>query len=226
MSLEDALKATVDEIKNMDSVELHKRLMESSKAPFAVLVDNLLLTQDDFDLMAKYSNESAEEIEQLVRTNNYTGMPQFLQTLKWFETTHYQPYIKISEYNELFIYATVTTDSLLLAFTNPHDEDATHAWPSYLYVNGRICFDHYKLFDKWSKACQPYFLPPTKELFDAVIKVADYVGSDEFFNYYNSDEGDDMLHDVYQGAEDIADWSNYMMECVPKHLYNLYKDID
>lgn len=223
-----ALRKTIEELKKMTAPQLARKLNEHSITPFAKTVDLLTLTAEDYELLARYSTISVVEIMQHVLDNEYSGLPSLIQVIKWFEGTHYQPYIKIREYDRNFIYVTINTPNILIGFCNAHDEDPTDGWSSYLYINGRICFDHNKLYDKWSNAHQPYFLPQTKEQFDNLLKIIDYVASDLYVEHYEDESDDEDIHsdmdNAYKAVEDFADWSNYITECIPEHLRSLFKD--
>ena len=225
--MKEALCKTVEEIQKMTDTELFHKLNEHSKTPFAITTDLLSLTTDDYELLARYSNISVVEIMKHVHDNAYSGLPALIKVIRWFEGSHYQQYIKIREYDRNFIYVTINTPNILIGFCNTHDENTSTGYPSYLYINGRICFDHDKLYDKWSNAHQPYFLPHTKEQFDNLLKIIDYVGTDEYYNLCcdtDDEHNTDEIEAVYKACEDFADWSNYITECIPEHLRSLFKD--
>lgn len=224
--MKEALRKTVEELKKMTTPQLARKLNEHSLTPFAKTIDLLTLNAEDYELLARYSTISVVEIMQHVLDNEYSGLPALIQIIKWFEGTHYQQYIKIREYDRNFIYVTINTPNILIGFCNAHDEDPTDGWPSYLYINGRICFDHEKLYDKWSNAHQPYFFPQTKEQFNNLLKIIDYVGTDEYYNFCcdtDDEHNTDEMEAVYKACEDFADWSNYVEDCIPSHLRELFK---
>ena len=224
--MKEALRKTVEELQKMTPPQLARKLNEHSLAPFAKTIDILTLNAEDYELLARYSTISVVEIMQHVLDNEYSGLPALIQVIKWFEGTHYQQYIKIREYDRNFIYVTINTPNILIGFCNAHDEDPTDGWPSYLYINGRICFDHEKLYDKWSNAHQPYFFPQTKEQFNNLLKIIDYVGTDEYYNFCcdtDDEHNTDEMEAVYKACEDFADWSNYVEDCIPSHLRELFK---
>ena len=117
------------------------------------------------------------------------------------------------------------TITLILGFYNKLVEN--HSKSSYIYINGRIRLEHTKLFDKWRNCYTPSIhLPETKEDFNNLIKLMDYVGSDEFFNFFETpkdhfsyhDSGVESINELYGNLEHLFDY-NLNLWIIPIDLY-------
>ena len=59
---------------------------------------------------------------------------------------------------------------------------------SYSYIDGKICFDNVKCFDKWSKCPYSFPIPKTEKQFEYVLSKMQYLASSE--GYRKSNEYD------------------------------------
>lgn len=163
---------------------------------------------------------NVEKVITKLEHSQYENLDDFIRVLNWFIDTPYAQYLHI-DFEDRYIFATINSPSLLLGFCNETDD-----W-DYYYLNGKICFEHNKLFDKWSNSCTPLFLPKTKTQFDAALNLINYISSDEYYKLYSLDyedvDDESSLH-LYKAVEDFTDWSNHIEECIPVHLRHLYKE--
>lgn len=159
-----------------------------------------------------------------------TDLEKFYQLVEWFKSTPYN-FLKIEKEDQYHFASLGNYDgqikpNIILGFASKHDENLKNS--SYLYINGRVCFDHAKIFNKWSDSLQPIFLPETKEQFDHLVKLLNYVSSDEYLNFYNetdlSEINDPILDKLYEPLADICDYSDCLFEHIPAHLQHLYKE--
>lgn len=144
------------------------------------------------------------------------NMQQFENLVKWFKESKYGSSVDVIRYNETMPYdfCLISTRTLILGFCNKHVEN--HAESSYIYINGRVRLEHTKLFDKWRNCYTPSIhLPETKEDFDNLIKLMDYVGSDDFFNFFETpkdyfsyhDSGVESMNELYKNLEHLFDYN-------------------
>lgn len=183
-------------------------------------------------MLALLSNKTIDSVSELLEKNQYTNLEPFIQCVEWLHNTKYKNYIHVYlEEDHIFCSICCNKDSdgpnLVLGLANKHDENNSTA-P--VYVNGRITFENYALFDKWSKISYPIFLPQTKEVFDLVFKLIEYVDSqtyvDEDAKYWDSDfeYEDEAYNALIKDLEDHIDWSGFDIEFIPEHLKEKYKD--
>lgn len=71
---------------------------------------------------------------------------------------------------------------------------------SYSYIDGKICFDNVKCFDKWSKCPYSFPIPKTGKQFDYVLSKMQYLASSD--GYKKSNEYD--LKCEYDYPKNIA----------------------
>lgn len=141
------------------------------------------------------------------------NIEQFNQLVTWFKDTKYADKIKVhDDESEIYNFCTINTDTLVLGFCNKHDIDDPKGRSSYVYINGHVCFEHREMFDKWRNCITPpMFLPTSKEQFDALLKLLEYVESTQFLldadDETTDEEFDKILSKVYADVEDLLDYN-------------------
>lgn len=172
--------------------------------------------------LVRTDKHNVEKISAQLEQSQYENLNDFVRVLNWFIDTPYAQYLHI-DLEDHYIFATINSPTLLLGFCNKTDD-----W-DYYYLNGKLCFEHNKLFDKWSNSCSPLFLPKTKEQFNAALNLINYIASDEYYklsslDYVDVDVESDNVLSLYKAVEDFTDWSSHIEECIPVHLHHLYKE--
>lgn len=142
------------------------------------------------------------------------NLEQFEQLVTWFKESKYADHVKVhDEESEIYKFCTVNTDKLIIGFCNKHDEDDAKGRSSYIYINGRLCVEHRDLFDKWRNCITPpIFLPRIKSEFDALIKLIEYIESDQYLHDADADnttdeELDEILNKIYKDVEHLLDYN-------------------
>lgn len=184
-------------------------------------------------MFALLSNKTTDDVSELLEKNQYTNLQPFVQCVEWLYETKYKNNLHVY-FEDDHIFCSICCKkgedgpNLVLGLANAHDEDIS---TSPVYINGRIAFEHYSLFDKWSKVPYPIFLPQSKDVFDQIFKFIEYVDSqtyvDEDLKYWESDAedyGDETYNAFIKLLEDHIDWSSFELEFIPDHLKEKYKD--
>ena len=79
-------------------------------------------------------------------------------------------------------FARVKGKWIIAGFCEPNNGE------SYQYIDGKICFDNVKCFDKWSKCPYSFPIPKTEKQFEYVLSKMQYLASSD--GYKKSNEYD------------------------------------
>ncbi len=141
----------------------------------------------------------------------HTHDPVFNQFYEWLKTTKYKNHIRI-ENEEIYTYLAVEALGIVFGYCTKHDEDSIDS--SYIYINGRITFENYLLFDKWSNSMQPINPPTTREDFDNFINAIDYIASDEYYNLFGNDNTEEDDEADQKIVDDNLDSIDHLFDTV------------
>lgn len=90
-------------------------------------------------------------------------------------------------------YAKIKGKRITGGFCEPNNGD------SYSYIDGKVCFDNVKCFDKWSRCPYSFPIPKTEKQFEYVLSKMKYLASTD--GYKRSNEYD--LDYEYKYPENI-----------------------
>lgn len=124
------------------------------------------------------------------------NIKRFNQLVEWFKESKFKDIIRVSDETPIYDYAVIDskTYNISLGFCNKHNPNDINS--SYLYINGRVAIDLYDEFDKYSKCPFYVFLPKTKDEFDGLLELIEFMITD----YKNLDY--DIRHDVFEKMMD------------------------
>ena len=91
-------------------------------------------------------------------------------------------YTVTASLEEKYRFARVKGKWIIAGFCEPNNGE------SYSYIDGKICFDNVKCFDKWSKCPYSFPIPKTEKQFEYVLSKMQYSASSD--GYKKSNEYD------------------------------------
>jgi hypothetical protein len=86
-------------------------------------------------------------------------------------------------------YASIEGKEIRGGFAEPNDLE------TYAYIDGKVCFDNKKCFDKWSKCPYSFPIPATEQAFEYLLSKMEYLASPE--GYKKSNEFECQCEDSY-----------------------------
>lgn len=90
--------------------------------------------------------------------------------------------IKLLLHRRIYRFARVKGKWITAGFCEPNNGE------SYSYIDGKICFDNVKCFDKWSKCPYSFPIPKTEKQFEYVLSKMQYLAPSD--GYKKSNEYD------------------------------------